>query len=62
MRLREMLSELIETNRSVLHLLERQQLQQMTPAREEMMLGNAADTILRYKALSKQKRQINKCM
>ena len=57
-----MISELIKSNRSILHFLESQQMQQVTPAKEEMMLGNADDAIQRYKALSKQKRQVKKRM
>lgn len=56
MKLREMLSELIEVNRAVLCCLEAQQRQATTPLPEELNLGTAEDTIQRYKALSKQKR------
>jgi len=59
-RLKEMISELIDVNRAVLNLLERQQRQQDLPERAEMLLGSADDTIQRYKALSRQKRSIMK--
>ena len=58
-RLKEMISELIDVNKAVLQLLERQQCQLNTPGREEMMLGSADETIQRYKTLSKQKRAEN---
>lgn len=56
MKLREMLSELIEVNRAVLTCLEAQQRQSTMPTPAELNLGTAEDAIQRYKSIAKQRR------